>query len=65
VPWTKPDDLDYDPNGPLPELPCLFHDGFRACEANGAMCFVRKDTDPRSLRRAIDRWSLAFEWGHD
>jgi hypothetical protein len=30
VPWTKPEDLTYDPAGPLPELRCIFKDGFRA-----------------------------------
>src|SRR5947209_6845650 len=30
VPWTKPEDLPYAPDRPLPNLDLLFKDGFRA-----------------------------------
>jgi uncharacterized protein DUF1559 len=55
VPWTKPDDLVYDPDGPLPELRCLFQDGFRARTADGSGRFVRKGTSEATLRAAITR----------
>jgi hypothetical protein len=55
VPWTKPEDLVYDPDGPLPELRCLFNDGFRARMADCAGRFVRKGTSEAALRAAITR----------
>jgi hypothetical protein len=55
VPWTKPEDLPYDPEGPLPDLRGLFHDGFRSCMADGSLRFVRKGTSESALRVAITR----------
>jgi len=55
VPWTKPDDLVYDPDGPLPELQCLFKDGFRACMGDGSVRIVKKGTSEATLRAAITR----------
>ena len=55
VPWTKPEDLAYDPEGPLPDLRCLFKDGFRACMADGSRQWIRKDTSEATLRAAITR----------
>jgi hypothetical protein len=39
VPWTKPEDLAFDPKGPLPRLGGLFEDGFHAAMADGAIRF--------------------------
>jgi hypothetical protein len=55
VPWTKPQDLDYDPDGPLPGLKGLFNDGFRGCLADCSRLFVRTETSEASLRAAITR----------
>jgi hypothetical protein len=55
VPWTKPEELPYDPDGPLPELRCLFNDGFRALLADCSMRFVKKGTSEATLRAAITR----------
>jgi hypothetical protein len=55
VPWTKPEDLVYDPDGPLPELTCLFRDGFRAAWADGSTSWVPKRASEASLRAAITR----------
>lgn len=55
VPWTKPEDLDYDPDQPLPNLQCLFKDGFRVGFADGSMHWMRKDIDEKTLRAAITR----------
>jgi hypothetical protein len=55
VPWTKPEDLAFDPTGPLPDLRCLFKDGFRACMADCARRWVRKDISEATLRAAITR----------
>src|SRR5262249_33763649 len=53
--WTKPDEITYDPTGPLPRLRGLFKDGFRACTADGTRRFVRYDTSQAALRAAITR----------
>jgi hypothetical protein len=55
VPWTKPEDIVYDPAGPLPPLRGLFKDGFRACTADGSRRFVRYDMPEESLRAIITR----------
>jgi hypothetical protein len=55
VPWTKPGELAYDPKGPLPELRCLFRDGFRACMADCSRRFVPKGTPEATMRALITR----------
>jgi hypothetical protein len=55
VPWTKPADLAYTPDGPLPGLPCLFRDGFRVGMADGSMRWFRNGTNEADLRAAITR----------
>ena len=55
VPWSAPHDLIYDPDGPLPELRCIFKRGFRAVMADGSMRWVSKDTSEATLRAAITR----------
>lgn len=55
--WTKPEDLTYEPEGPLPDLRCFFRDGFRACMADGSRHFVRKETSEATLRATITRKS--------
>jgi|SRR6185437_10035694 len=55
VPWTKPEDIIYDPDSPLHPLDCLFHDGFRLAVADGSVRFIRQDIDAASLRAAVTR----------
>jgi hypothetical protein len=55
TPWTKPDDLPFDPDGPLPDLRGPFRDGFRAGLADGSMRWVKKGTSEAALRAAITR----------
>jgi hypothetical protein len=68
VPWTKPADLAYDPEGPLPPLGGVFTTatgawlrgprrvgGFVACFADASTGFVRQDTDEAALRAFITR----------
>lgn len=59
VPWTKPEDLPYDKDLPLPELggwdaiggePC-----FRACLCDGAIRQFTTSFDPKSLRSFFTR----------
>ena len=55
VPWTKPEDIIYDPDSPLPRLDGLFHNDFRVGFADGSMRFIRKDMSEATLRAAITR----------
>lgn len=57
VPWTKPEDVEFDPNPARPlHLRGVFHDGFRACEAGSARYrFIRHDVDPARLHAAATR----------
>jgi hypothetical protein len=55
VPWTKPEELEYDPYGPLPDLGGIFHDGFRARLADGSGVWIKKGLSEASLRAAITR----------
>jgi hypothetical protein len=57
VPWTKPDDVPYDPDvtKPLPQLGGHFRDGFNAALVDGSARFVRKTVSDPSLRAAITR----------
>jgi hypothetical protein len=55
VPWTKPDDLPFDPDGPLPDLRGLFSDIFRAGMADGSVRYIPTTTSEATLRAAITR----------
>jgi len=53
VPWTKPVDIPYANNRPLPKLGGIFKDGFNACTADGAPRFLRRDISEKTLRALI------------
>jgi hypothetical protein len=55
VPWTKPQDLPYHPDRPLPDLTPLFKDGIRAIMADATRRFIKTDTPEEVLRAAITR----------
>jgi hypothetical protein len=55
VPWTKPEDIAYDPNEPLPELCTLFKYRFRARFADAHGYHFRKSTPEATLRALITR----------
>jgi hypothetical protein len=55
VPWTKPEDLPYDADAPLPRLDPLFHELIRVGLANGSVRYVRKHISETTLRAAITR----------
>ena len=55
VPWTKPDDLPYNPNGPLPPLGGHSPNGFNAVSADGAVHSIPKNTPETTLRPLITR----------
>jgi prepilin-type processing-associated H-X9-DG protein len=53
VPWTKPEDLPYQVDKPLPKLGGLFSNGFHAAFADGHVVFVGKKTPEKTLRAVI------------
>ena len=55
VPWTKPDELDYDPDKPLPPLGYRFRGGFQVGMADATVHWVRGDVSEQTLRAAITR----------
>jgi hypothetical protein len=55
VPWTKPEDLDYDPTLPLPAFGTHFKAGFNALFADGSIRCLPRDTPPATLRAIITR----------
>jgi hypothetical protein len=55
APWTKPEDFDYDTDGPLPPLGGHFRDGFQAAMADGSQRMILKSVGQPTLRAAITR----------
>jgi hypothetical protein len=55
VPWTKPQDLPYGPDLPLPRLGGLFPGTFRAAFADGSVHTLPQDTKEVTLRAAVTR----------
>jgi hypothetical protein len=53
VPWTKPDELAYDSDKPLPKLGGLFKGGFHALFADASVRFIRSDISEKTLRALI------------
>jgi hypothetical protein len=53
VPWTKPEDLHFANDEPLPELGGLFPDVFHAAFADGRVLTLTKRYDEKMLRAAI------------
>jgi prepilin-type processing-associated H-X9-DG protein len=55
VPWTKPDDLPFDPIGPLPALGGIFNGDANVAYADGSVRFIPKKAlaNERNLRAAI------------
>jgi hypothetical protein len=55
VPWTKPEDLPYDPDKPLPKLGGVTPGGFHAGYADGSVRFLKQDIKESTLRLLIQR----------
>jgi hypothetical protein len=53
VPWTKPEDMHYAPDEPLPELGGMYPKVFNVALADGAAAALWKTADPDQLRGAI------------
>jgi hypothetical protein len=64
VPWTKPEDLLYDPGEPLPKLGGQFDDGFYVAFADCSARFLSKKIAPETLRALVlrgDGQAISFE----
>jgi hypothetical protein len=55
VPWTKPEDMHFAADEPLPQLGGVFPDVFLAAFADGSVHTLSKRGDPETLRRVIER----------
>jgi prepilin-type processing-associated H-X9-DG protein len=55
VPWTKPEDLSYAPNGPLPRVGGLVGNGFHALFADGSVRWFDQDQAETTLRTLVPR----------
>jgi hypothetical protein len=55
VPWTKPEELPYDADRPLPNLQPIFKNGFRVAFVDGSTRWARKNIDEEAFRKAIVR----------
>jgi hypothetical protein len=65
VPWTKPQDLIYQPDGPLPPLNGLFKEYFRAAFADAHGEHIHKTVSEATLRAIITRnggESVSRDW---
>ncbi len=55
IPWTKPEDIPFDPNGPLPELGGFARDVFEAGFADGSVRAISYRVNPSVLKALITR----------
>jgi hypothetical protein len=55
IPWTKPEDIPFDTNGPLPELGGFWEDGFSALFADGSVRYLKKSIRSEVLKALITR----------
>jgi hypothetical protein len=55
VPWTKPEELLYAPDSPLPDLPGPFKDILRIAFADGSVQYLKRDISESALRVLITR----------
>src|SRR5262249_29927582 len=55
VPWTKPEDIFFDPSGQPPDLGGFYSNGFNAGFADGSVRFIRNSVGDATLRALITR----------
>ena len=53
--WTKPDDLAFDPDKPLPKLGGHFPGGFNAAFMDGSVRFLHQTMSEKTLKALITR----------
>jgi len=55
IPWTKPEDLAYDAQQPLPKLGGVFEGGFHVALCDGSVRFIPASVEARVLHAMITR----------
>jgi beta-lactamase regulating signal transducer with metallopeptidase domain len=55
IPWTKPEDIPFDGNAPLPVLGGFTPEGFDALFGDGSVRFLKKSINPMVLRALITK----------
>lgn len=55
VPWTKPEEIRYDPDEPLPELYGIFQDGYRVLLGDGSSRWIPRGSSEATWRALITR----------
>jgi hypothetical protein len=55
VPWTKPEDPSYTPDGPLPKVGGLVGNGFHALFADGTVRWIEAEEQESALRNLVPR----------
>ena len=55
IPWTKPEDIPYSSEKPLPILGGFFKGGFHVALCDGSVHFLPDDVDPKTLRHLIEK----------
>jgi hypothetical protein len=55
VPWTKPEDIDFDPQTPLAGLGGAWPNGFNALFAAGRVTTLRTDIPPETMKALVTR----------
>ena len=55
VPWTKPEDIPFDPNGALPAIGGFWPDGSNVLICDGSVRAIRKEIPPLTLKALITR----------
>jgi prepilin-type processing-associated H-X9-DG protein len=55
VPWTKPDEFEFDPAKDLPKLGKAFKGGFHALFCDGSVRFLRDSVAPQNLKAMITK----------
>lgn len=53
VPWTKPDEFEFDPKAALPKFGRFFKGGFNAAFADGSVRFIRHTLDEMTMKAMI------------
>jgi prepilin-type processing-associated H-X9-DG protein len=55
IPWTKPEDIPFDPNGAIPALGGFMPDGFNVAFADGSVRYAKQSISPIVLKSLITR----------
>ncbi len=60
IPWTKPEDISIEINGPLPEEPLpkfggIFAGGFNALFGDGSVKFFKDSIKPETLKALLTK----------